>query len=448
MKQRMHESCTVFKWMKKLFVRFILILFSATLGACAPSTYEAASQVVDTTKPSSEPQVQQQAGYRLVRGATRLVDPVVEFTATNQTMHVKGTLEYFSMKTQAHASVPVDLSGTLNPSGMILLKDVLVDSTKKSERKIVAKATCLSEARNCQASFIDIYLSIEGVVYHHQIESRKEDAKSAPVIKQPELFDDTEGGADEVEGEPGPYVGTIQEDIETLLEVKSEPKPPKSEPAPLSAVSQAIGPVNSGHLQNATDVLKLQLAHRPAGFNIIRPTRRTHFSTNELAFLLLKMGQFTKKEAPGQILSVGDLSRESGGALGSHKSHQNGLDADIGFYFDNKSFHGYFASAVAVDKPHANWMPEAQWRLFKEVVGTKLVDRIFIHSTLKKALCSLAVQSGELHKDKPEGLAYETLRRLIADTDHNTHFHLRVKCSSAQVRCRQMAEPAPGSGCF
>ncbi|MNL43857.1 Penicillin-insensitive murein endopeptidase precursor [compost metagenome] len=161
-----------------------------------------------------------------------------------------------------------------------------------------------------------------------------------------------------------------------------------------------------------------------------------------------QMGLYTKKEVPGYILPIGDMSKEKGGKFGTHKSHQTGLDADVAFYFESKNLQRSFVSAVAVDKPHGSWMLEKQWGLFKMVNKTKLVDRIFIHKTLKKALCQLAIKKGEIDKSDKSGDIYETLRRLSADTDHNTHFHLRLKCSKAQIRCRQLPEPAAGTGCF
>ena len=32
-------------------------------------------------------------------------------------------------------------------------------------------------------------------------------------------------------------------------------------------------------------------------------------------------------------LAIGDLSRDGGGKMGNHHSHQSGLDVDVGFYF-------------------------------------------------------------------------------------------------------------------
>lgn len=465
--------------MKNVARKAFLLLILASLSACAPESHTEVARVATTSEPPRFT-VQEENGYKIARGATRVQEMTVHFDKVTKAMLLRGKLEYLPLKGAQVQSIALDLTGVLDKNGFISLKNLNSSVKEETNIKVVAKATCLSEAGDCSSSFIDIYLYKDGLVYHHQIESHQEEAekeneKPSEVATKKDSTEDTEteGGADEAEGEPGAYVGTVHEDIENLLEVKPEPKksegstpppssdskePPKGTPgkgatsAPATTdipkTSQAIGPVNAGRLENAVNMLKYEQAHQPSGFHIMRPQRLTHFATNELSYIVNLMGQFTKQEVSSLVLSVGDLSREKGGKLGSHKSHQNGLDADVAFYFSNKSFQGYFASAVAVDKPHPSWMVEKQWELFKYVVKTKLIDRIFIHKTLKKSLCELAVSKGELSKEKTEGLAYETLRRLIPDVDHHNHFHLRVKCSSAQVRCRQMAEPAPGSGCF
>lgn len=500
----------------KCFSRSLSVLLSLfLLAACAPDSREQGLEVKTTYEPP-QPHILDEDGYKVIRGSTRVHDMSVNFDPTTRGMTLKGRIEFLPARSSTTKSVPLDLGGLLDPQGFIALK-AQKGGPDLADIKVAAKATCLSADGGCRSSFIDIYVHYQDITYHHQVESIQEEP-AAPQEESPEgqeeISEDpeleTEGGADDVEGEPGQYVGDIAQDIEKILEIKKpevkpdqpkkeepkkeEPKPeappvkeepkaeePKKDPPPkveepkktppvkdepkkeepkkeepkpqtpspaLNKVSQAIGPVNNGRLENAMDMLAYEKKHDPAGFTIIRPKRNAHFSTNELGYIVALMGTVTKKNIPGYELAVGDLSRKAGGKLGSHKSHQNGLDADVAFYFDNKSFHGYFASAVAVNKPHANWMMEEQWELFKETVKTQLIDRIFIHGALKKALCEHAIKRGELKPGDTQSLAAQTLRRLIPEQAHHNHFHLRVKCSKAQVRCRQMAEPAQGSGCF
>lgn len=482
-----------------------IILSFVMLGACAPDSRNSnEGSVAKTTYEPPKPVIVEEDGYRIARGATRVQDMHVNFDSKNNSMSLRGKIEYLSTSGGVIEMRDVSLAGTLASGGYINLRTDRKDHPRTNDQvRIAAKATCLSEQGTCYSSFIDIYIYAEGIVYHHQIESqqdepkaddsknedpKKEDPKKDEPKKDepkkedpkkedsgvdapkaddkkdqpPQAGDDdnleSEGGSDIIEGEIGQYVGSINEDIRNLLEVEAKKDDKKDEKKDDSKAdagkpiipksSQAIGPANAGRLENSIDMLKTEKEKAPTGFHIIRPERYSHFATNELSYIVEKMGIITKEEIPGYKLSVGDLSYAKGGKIGRHKSHQNGLDADVAFYFNNKSFQGYFASAVVIDKPHANWMLEPQWKLFKGVVQTQLIDRIFIHKVLKKSLCELAIKNGELKKGDTSGLAYETLRRLRPDVDHNNHFHLRVKCSSAQVRCRQMAEPPQGSGCF
>lgn len=444
---------------------------------CGAGSGDHSAKVTPTYQPAKL-DVVEDGGYKIARGATRLAEISIQYDSDAKAMQVRGKIEYQGVKDMKWQTLPLDLVGTLDNKGVIKLINPKQDP-KNQDVRFGAKATCLSETGTCYSSFVDIYIYAEGVVYHHQVEANQDKPAKKPstptevapvnppsTTSQPEIPEAGEinDGIDDTESKAGPYVGSIPEDIQNILDVPPETKPPEPkreipEDKPeakkddvkkveVKSGDQAIGSPNEGRLQNPMDVLKLEKMHQPTGFHIIRPERWTHFSTSDLASILVQMGQFTKKEVNEQTLYVGDLSKEHGGSLGRHKSHQNGLDADVAFYFNNKSFHGHFASAVAVDKPHPNWMVEEQWKLFKAIIGTQIIDRIFIHEVLKKSLCDLAQAKGELQKGKEVGLAAETLRRLRADKEHNTHFHLRIKCSKNQLRCRQMAEPPAGSGCF
>lgn len=503
----------------------ILVSFVMMTTGCAPDSREQGSEVKTTYEPA-QPNIQDEEGYKVVRGSTRVQDVSVNFDSTTKGMTLKGRVEFLPVRSKTVQTVDLNLAGVLDANGFIVLKPLNPAQAQSESLKVAAKATCLSESGDCRSSFIDIYVYHNDIVYHHQVESIQDDLTAAdPEEEQlPEEDLETEGGSDDVEGEPGRYVGDVVDDIEKILEVKKpevkkeepkkeepkqqepkkdlpkpetpprkeEPKkvPPKTEAPPkkeepktappkkdepkkeepkkeepkqepkdepkketpaagpvINKVSQAIGAVNAGRLENAANMLVYEKNHQPAGFHVIRPERKAHFATNELAYIIVQMANLTKKDMPGYELPIGDLSREKGGKLGRHKSHTNGLDADVAFYFDNKNLQGAFTSAVTINKPHPNWMMKQQWKLFKEVVNTQLIDRIFIHGTLKKALCEHAIATGELRKGDMQSLAAQTLRRLISEKDHHNHFHLRVKCSKAQVRCRQMAEPVNTTGC-
>ncbi|QDK46404.1 hypothetical protein DOM22_15135 [Bdellovibrio sp. ZAP7] len=527
-----------------------LLIIGLIVSGCSPRGNNMPVAVRDTAPTPAEPQVRQAGAYEVIEGATQLQGMDVAFDKGTQKVTLTGQLQLKTLDSKRTVPLNVQLQGTTDSQGFAIMKPV--GSVGVADLEIAAKATCLGVEGDCSSNFVDIYISYEDRIYHHQVES-VEDTMSMPEEpkdadeavepapgggstnqKQDDTFADEDHEEEEheeldVEEGMGSYVGDVENDIEKVLVVKPKPKtpaapkvdtpkkdepkkddpkketpkqetppkkdapskpgvppkkdqPPKKDepkkdepkketpkaddkdknddkdddkketpvvvPAPpkfdlLAKLDQAIGPVNSGRLDKATDILGYQKAYPETNFKVLRPERATHFGTIEMAYLIAKLGKYTKAVAPAHFLRLGDISRQKGGSLGSHKSHTNGLDADIAYYFKaDKTLTG-FSSALKGNQPIGDWMMAQQWKLFKYSVSSKFVDRIFIHPTLKKSLCSYAQSQGEMSTD----LAKETLRRLVPEVNHYNHFHMRIKCSKSQVRCRQMADPKPGTGC-
>lgn len=259
-------------------------------------------------------------------------------------------------------------------------------------------------------------------------------------------------------------------------EVKPEEKPeqkpaaekPSSEPeekkGALSAIGgagkkmyQVMGSASAGFLKNALSLFDLTKKETPVGFYISRPQLKTYYGSNEMIYMIQKMGSFTLGRMPDYSVRIGDLSKERGGiiytrsrgkSVPKHRSHKSGVDADISYYFKDQKDQGQSA-LTARGTPREDWMMDLQWGLFKMFNETKLVDRMFIHRKLKKALCNYVISRGEITAETNEGIAFETLWRLQPrQSDHADHFHLRVKCSSIQQGCLAMPDPPRTTGCF
>ena len=465
---------------------WINLLLAMTITACAPS--EKGQQAsVETTQDYPTPVMTKAGEYQVIQGASKVQDMAVKYERGTKKMSVKGKLNLTTVGTRENLRLDVDLIGTKNDEGYVILKPV--QSLGITGLQLAAKATCLGINGDCSSSFIDIYVSYKEQIYHHQIESTeaadtteadtknselKDDDDNAPVAQE---GDDDHEDTDDVDEAPGVYVGDMKNDIEKVLEVKPKAKPtptpspspspspskggspqpaatPKAEPKATDAAAvsvpvrgnQAIGSVNKGRLENGTSLLDIDAKN--IGFDVAHPERKAYYATSELAYLIEKMGVFTRKVAPDHILYLSDIAKKNGGKFGSHKSHQNGLDIDVAFYFKADKSSASFVNALRNGKPIGDWMMEPQWQLFKYITSSNFVDRIFVHPGLKKAFCDHAIKNGEIKESTRSGVAYETLRRLRPEKNHDDHFHLRIKCSESQIRCRQMAEPAQGTGCF
>ncbi|MDG0817959.1 penicillin-insensitive murein endopeptidase [Bdellovibrio svalbardensis] len=473
------------------------LFFALFLSACAPGSKDEQTSVTTTYSPPA-PTVSQEGNYSVVHGATEVKDMVTQYDSSKKGLFLRGKINVRPIDGTNPFVVEVDLEGQSDRDGFVVMKAGANQPALPPDVKMGVKATCLGKDNQCTSSFIDIYIQYREKVYHHQVEShetpaypvpgkeqekpttptkpgataptkpsvpaapsepkkpdtkpedKKTDPKKTEVKTTPEIpdgEDEVDEGGGELEAN-GRYVGDIQGDIEKILEPQNSDK---TKTSTRSKLDQVIGPVTAGRLEKATNLLAYEIANRPAGFHIVNPQRERYFGSIELVYLIAKMGEFTKKLIPNYALPIGDLSRKTGGKLGSHASHQNGLDVDIAFYFRDAKIQGNLFSALQAGKsgkPVVSWMPEEQWKLFKSAISTKYVDRIFIHQTLKSALCQIAIKNGEIKEGQTEGDAYELLRRLRPEKNHYNHFHLRVKCSKTQVRCRQMADPAPGTGCF
>ncbi len=143
-------------------------------------------------------------------------------------------------------------------------------------------------------------------------------------------------------------------------------------------------------------------------------------------------------------LLVGDISQPRGGPmLTGHASHQIGLDADIWLLempekrLSKKRRETISAISMKINNKKINpkrWT-DKHARLIRRAASYDEVARIFVHPTIKKALCEFA------GKDR------KWLRKIRPWYGHHYHFHVRLKCQSARGKCKNQAPPPPGDGC-
>lgn len=214
---------------------------------------------------------------------------------------------------------------------------------------------------------------------------------------------------------------------------------------------QVVGSPQKGSLESPTNLFNLQLRKGSnSPFKIISPSRQAFFGSAELVSFVDFLAQSMRLMIPDSTLLIGNMSTSKGGRLGTHLSHQNGMDVDIGYIHPPQVKVAQFIDVVSPKDIGKNLLLKEQLYLFNLAVHSNeesRVDRIFVHPTIKKALCATARSMGALDAGNENVYAVETLRRLIPDVNHANHFHLRVKCTKENPRCIQMAEPAKGHGC-
>lgn len=125
-------------------------------------------------------------------------------------------------------------------------------------------------------------------------------------------------------------------------------------------------------------------------------------------------------------LSVGDISRQHGGWLRPHRSHQSGLDADLGYYY--RSGPAWFVPATSETLD-----VERTWALVRALIGGGNVEYLFMDVSVQRLLIAhletspddrhLASELFELDGNK------DALIRHVRG--HQTHFHVRFTDSKA-----------------
>ncbi len=183
-----------------------------------------------------------------------------------------------------------------------------------------------------------------------------------------------------------------------------------------------------------------------AGFQAMRLSRNRNWGHPALIEFLTRFAGEMKSEEGWPGLLIGDISQPRGGPMPTgHKSHQIGLDADIWFKpaparsMTRTERENVEPLLVAEEKGREiverNWN-EGFVRMLRRAAVNPNVERIFVHPTIKRAVCN-AVPAED----------HGWLRKLRPLYGHNYHFHVRLGCPAGVAGCEPQ-KPAPeGDGC-
>jgi penicillin-insensitive murein endopeptidase len=210
---------------------------------------------------------------------------------------------------------------------------------------------------------------------------------------------------------------------------------------PARAAAASVGGYSAGCLQGA-----VPLPPSGPGYELLHLGRHRGFGHPTLVDFIRHLGVSIKKKRLGLLL-VGDMSQARGGPTPTgHKSHQTGLDVDLGYAFPEWALHRHPTAAeresVApppiVDLPAGKltslWRPRVA-AVLALAASDPAVDRIFVNPVIKRELCSHA---------KPDE---QWLRKLRPWWGHHDHFHVRLRCPAGSGDCQAQDALAPDDGC-
>ena len=162
-----------------------------------------------------------------------------------------------------------------------------------------------------------------------------------------------------------------------------------------------------------------------------------------LVTMIDRAARAVRRQFPGTLTSVGHLSREGGGDVDRHRSHESGRDADVGFFIKSSSgrqllsphFVSFRSDGSAPSWPGAYFDDARNWTLVAALVGDAEahVTHVFVAAPLRARLLAYAERIGA-----PAGLrmrAAELMQQPRGVLPHDDHFHVRIGCPVGMSGC-------------
>jgi penicillin-insensitive murein endopeptidase len=209
---------------------------------------------------------------------------------------------------------------------------------------------------------------------------------------------------------------------------------------PAPGPAQAIGAFSGGCLQGAAT-----LPASGPGYEALRLRRNRRFGHPSLIAFVQRLGAGARAAKLGLVV-VGDLSQPRGGPTPSgHRSHQTGLDVDVGYAAPAGARAGHLSPrdrerlsppAVIDLRTHGAtplWGPKVV-ELLAMAAGDPAVDRIFVNPAVKRMLCTGPTREAPW------------AARIRPWWAHHDHFHVRLKCPADSPACTPQ-DPPPDDGC-
>jgi hypothetical protein len=245
------------------------------------------------------------------------------------------------------------------------------------------------------------------------------------------------GHADPGEAIPGPALASSSAVAPVPVEAPCVREPPLSleAPAPLSDAallqalrtgapigSASIGAPSRGSLLGAVELVP----KGPDGTELFGRAGKYPYGTLRVVRLLERALREVQRCYPGgHRVHVGDLSRETGGPLAPHRSHQSGLDADVGFFYRTQEAWYVAPTADLLDAPRT-------WALLRALLEGGSVEVIYLDVRVQRLLAPHAQQNpGHVNLDAVFAVDGSKDKLLRHEYGHHTHFHVRFQDPAA-----------------
>lgn len=171
--------------------------------------------------------------------------------------------------------------------------------------------------------------------------------------------------------------------------------------------------------------------------------------TGHMISLIVNSAAAIHQAYPDVIVRIGDIARTQGGYFyPPHKSHQNGLDADI-LFMGARNWEsvldpdGQVTSRFDFVKNWQYWRSITAQQFSRNGKVESILSMILVAPEIKIALCQWANANAMLE----DPLNREVMRRLRPTEGHDDHFHIRLQCSPYHAECTGSFGPPKETGC-
>lgn len=218
-------------------------------------------------------------------------------------------------------------------------------------------------------------------------------------------------------------------------------KKPVAAPAPNSVLpmGRSVGSPTTGRLVGGAhlgDAPYLRIVPAYANGDV-------RYGLGSLVGMLDRSARSVRRQFPDAVLSVGHLSRNGGGELDRHASHESGRDADVAFYVKDRSNKPVYADILVAFSgdgtartwPGAVFDDARNWLLVAALLNDPVahVSHIFVSAPLRARLLAYASKIGvapSLHTR-----AALTMIQPHGSLPHDDHFHVRISCPPDMKGC-------------
>ena len=202
---------------------------------------------------------------------------------------------------------------------------------------------------------------------------------------------------------------------------------------------RSVGSPTDGHLVGGThldDTGYLRVVPADAGGDV-------RWGVAPLVDMIDRSARAVRRQYPDAVTSVGHLSRDGGGDIDQHRSHESGRDADVGFFIRTSTgkplmpthFVAFQGDGTARTWPGAYFDDARNWALVAAMLADPEahVTHVFVAAPLRARLLTYADHVGAPAQLRMR--AAELMQQPRGALPHDDHFHVRIGCPAHMSGC-------------